>query len=63
MSIEETTIHLKENTNSIEFENYVNQISGVQRAMIDLENMNAVIQYDNSYLSEEVLYAKANRFM
>ncbi|KAA0549504.1 hypothetical protein FZW96_06245 [Bacillus sp. BGMRC 2118] len=62
MSIKETTIQLSNDSRSSEFEGYVNQIQGVERSMIDLDTMNAVIQYDSELISESELKSKIFEF-
>lgn len=63
MAINETTIHLKKESNVAEFESFASRIEGVQRAMVDIEKMNAVIQYDSHTLSKEALLTQFNKFI
>ncbi|MFZ3588465.1 hypothetical protein ACOI1C_04120 [Bacillus sp. DJP31] len=63
MPINESTVQLRQGTNISNFESSVNQIEGVQRSMVDIENMNAVIQYDSSILEKERLETEIKKFM
>jgi copper chaperone CopZ len=63
LTVQETTIHLKSKENISQVESYINGIEGVQRSLVDVENRNAVIQYDGNRLSEEDLKNMIKQFI
>lgn len=62
MTMKETTIQLSSQTNTNEFETYVGSIEGVERAIVDLDTMNAKIEYNSNVTDETHLNSLLKNF-